>query len=112
MPMRCILIFLLMTLLAPALQAKVPSLSVPSSPARPATGPSVAPATPGNSRGAAPQASARPGLPTIQDITDLIDAKKYQQALAPIARLLELKGPAAAPYDRHRLFMLRAECQL
>jgi hypothetical protein len=42
----------------------------------------------------------------------LIDARQFNDALAQLRRLLDLKGEAAARYDRHTLHMLRTECLL
>src|SRR5207248_1905113 len=42
----------------------------------------------------------------------LANAGQYQDALKALLRILELKGPAAAGYDRHEMLMLKAECQL
>jgi hypothetical protein len=57
-------------------------------------------------------AEADNGLPATKEIAELIDARKYQPALAALARVLQLKGAAASRYDRHELLMLKAECLL
>ena len=51
-------------------------------------------------------------LPTMADIQKLADDGQWREGLAAIARVLDLKGTAAAPYDRGALLMLKAECQL
>src|ERR1035437_3345318 len=53
-----------------------------------------------------------PPLPTAAEIKNLVDAGQYKDALKPISRALALKGPAAAPYVRPDLWILRAECLL
>ncbi|MCL2641612.1 MAG: hypothetical protein FWD53_12255 [Phycisphaerales bacterium] len=55
---------------------------------------------------------ATPALLTMGEIRSLVEGGRYKDALSPISRALALQGPAAAAYDRHELFMLRAECQL
>lgn len=57
-------------------------------------------------------AAAGGGLPTTADLHALADAGQYREALKGLFRVLELKGPAAAGYDRYELLMLRGECQL
>jgi hypothetical protein len=83
-----------------------------SRPAGPASAPATvtAPATttaPGGGGGAATGA-----LPTVDEITKQVDDGQYRDALKSLQRVLELKGTAAAPYDRGEMLMLRAECQL
>jgi hypothetical protein len=56
--------------------------------------------------------AAPPTLPTMEDITKLADAGQWKETLAAVSRVSELKGPAAAPYDRRKLLMMKAECQL
>jgi hypothetical protein len=53
-----------------------------------------------------------PPLLTMDEVKKLVDAGQYQDALKAIARIAELKGAAAAGYNRHEVLMLRAECQL
>jgi hypothetical protein len=48
----------------------------------------------------------------MDDINKLIDAGNYKDALAAISRVTELIGAAAAPYDRQKVLMLKAECQI
>jgi hypothetical protein len=60
---------------------------------------------------AAARAAPAP-LPTMDQITAMVDANKPRDALAAIARVIDLRGPAAAPYDRHTLLILKADAQL
>jgi hypothetical protein len=50
-------------------------------------------------------------LLTSDELHKLVDAGQYKDALRGLARPLALRGIAAAPYDRHDLLNLRAECQ-
>ena len=59
-----------------------------------------------------PQRITSDTLPTTQQLQEMVDAGKYKEALRAIFRVLELKGDAAAPYDRTEILLLRAECQL
>jgi len=51
-------------------------------------------------------------LLTGDEVHKLVDAGQYQDALRAVIRILNLSGPAAAPYDRHDMLMVKAECQL
>ncbi|HVX87112.1 MAG TPA: hypothetical protein VH253_20170 [Phycisphaerae bacterium] len=51
-------------------------------------------------------------LPTMDQITAMVNAHQSREALAAIARVIDLRGPAAAPYDRHNLLILKADAQL
>jgi len=57
-------------------------------------------------------ASASGGLPTAADLAKQVDDGQYRDALKSLQRVLDLKGSAAAPYNRSEVLMLRAECQL
>lgn len=58
-------------------------------------------------RGAEPEA-----LPTSQELHKLFDDGQYQPLLNKLARVLQLKGPAARPYDRVDLELLKADALL
>ena len=60
---------------------------------------------------AAPAAGPVP-LPATADIYAQIDTGQYREALQAVVHILNLKGPAAAPYNRGEMYLLRAECQL
>jgi hypothetical protein len=51
-------------------------------------------------------------LPSMEDLHKLFDDGQYQPLLNKLARVLQLKGNAAAPYDRVDLLLLRAEALL
>jgi len=51
-------------------------------------------------------------LLTQDELKKLVDSGQYKDALKGMIRVMELKGAAAAPYNRHDLLMLKAECQL
>ncbi len=62
-------------------------------------------------------ATTAPAAPTTQpltadDIHKLIDAGQYRDALRALARIVQLTGIAAAPYDRHDTLTMKAECLL
>lgn len=48
-------------------------------------------------------------LPSGDDLHKQFEAKQYQSLLMNLARVLQLKGAAAQPYDRVDLLMLRGE---
>lgn len=50
--------------------------------------------------------------PTQAAIRGLTDEGKFAEALRGLTRVLELKGPAAVPYNRPEMLLLRAECLL
>ena len=52
------------------------------------------------------------GLLSTEEVKKLMDAGQYQDALKAIVRILNLNGPAAAPYNRHEMLMMKAECQI
>ena len=60
---------------------------------------------------AAPPQEAPP-IPTADQIKEQVGAAQYRDALKGLTRILALKGPAAEPYNRPEMLMLRAECQL
>jgi hypothetical protein len=51
-------------------------------------------------------------LLTTDELKKLVDSGQYRDALKAMLPILVLKGPAAAPYNRHEILMLKAECQL
>jgi hypothetical protein len=51
-------------------------------------------------------------LPTPAEVHKLVDDGQYRDALKDLLRILDLKGPPAAAYDRAEMLQLRAECQL
>jgi hypothetical protein len=51
-------------------------------------------------------------LPSGDDLHKQFDTKQYQPLLQNLARVLQLKGTAAQPYDRVDLLMLRGEALL
>ncbi len=58
-------------------------------------------------------APAGTNAPLSQDeVKKLMDAGQYQDAMKAIVRILNLTGPAAAPYNRHEMLMMKAECQI
>src|SRR5690349_9288162 len=59
-------------------------------------------------------AAAAPGdpLPTPEEIHQTFDQQQYPQVLQKLQRVLQLKGLAAKPYDRHDLLRLKGETHL
>jgi hypothetical protein len=51
-------------------------------------------------------------LPTAPDLHKMFDSAQYQPLLAKLARVLQLKGDAARPYDRVDLSTLKADTLL
>jgi hypothetical protein len=51
-------------------------------------------------------------LPSMDELHKLFDDGQYQPLLNKLARVLQLKGNAAAPYDRVDLLLLRSEALL
>ena len=51
-------------------------------------------------------------LLTAEEVKKLVAAGQYQDAAKMLNRILALRNPAAAGYDRYEMLMLRAECQL
>jgi hypothetical protein len=65
----------------------------------------------------APATTAAPGgaanaLPTAAELAKQVDDGQYRDVLKSLQRVLDLKGTAAAPYNRAEMLMLRAECLL
>ena len=58
------------------------------------------------------QTSAPNALPSMLELQALEADGKQRDALRLLIRVLELKGPAAAEYDRTELLILRANCLL
>jgi hypothetical protein len=59
------------------------------------------------------RAAAEPEpLPTSEELHKLFTDAQYQPLLNKLARVLQLKGPAAKPYDRVDLELLRADALL
>jgi hypothetical protein len=56
--------------------------------------------------------AAEPALLTGDEVKKLVDSGAYKDALKALLRVLDLKGAAAANYDRHEMLMLKVECQL
>jgi hypothetical protein len=61
---------------------------------------------------AAAMAQEAAPLPTAALLKSQVEAGEYRPALQGLTRVLALKGPAAEPYDRLEMLLLRAECQL
>jgi hypothetical protein len=59
-----------------------------------------------------PAQSTAPSIPTQADIRGQVEAGDFAGALRGLARVLELKGPAAVPYNRPEMLVLRGECFL
>ena len=59
-------------------------------------------------------AVAQEAAPTTStaELRRQVEGGEYAAALNQLTRILNLKGPAAAPYDRAELLMLRAECYI
>ncbi len=53
-----------------------------------------------------------PALPLARDIRAQVDSADYRGALKALGRVLDLKGQAAAAYDRGEMQLLKAECLL
>ena len=70
------------------------------------------PASPGPVPGAAPAPAGAPGLPTIEQLEQELAAGNHQDVMRQVAKLMALKGDAAAAYDRYDLFRLRGEAAL
>ncbi|HUO06947.1 MAG TPA: hypothetical protein VM008_01330 [Phycisphaerae bacterium] len=51
-------------------------------------------------------------LLTSDEVHAIFDAGQYSDALKAVSRILLLTGPAAAPYNRHDMLMIKAECQI
>jgi len=51
-------------------------------------------------------------LPTIDQLKEQLNAGKTAEAMKGINRLVALKGPAAAAYDKYELYMLRGEADI
>jgi hypothetical protein len=56
--------------------------------------------------------SGPPPIPTMQDLNDMYAAAQYRTCVQQIARVLNLKTPAAQDYDRGALLALRGDCLL
>jgi hypothetical protein len=52
------------------------------------------------------------GVPTTEEIRQMLADKQHKRVLREVARALHLKGDDAAAYDRGELLLLRAEAQL
>ena len=63
------------------------------------------------SLGAGPATQPMP-LPTPADLKQMHDAGEYRICLQQIARVLQLRGDPARPYDRYALLLLRGDCLL
>ena len=61
---------------------------------------------------AAPAGSGANGLLSTDEVKKLMDAQQYPDAMKAVVRILNLQGPAAAPYDRREILMMKAECQI
>src|SRR5689334_18952344 len=62
--------------------------------------------------GALGQSAGEPPLPTMQDLRDTYAAGQYRTCVQQVARVLNLKTPAAEKYDRSELLGLRGDCLL
>jgi hypothetical protein len=51
-------------------------------------------------------------LLTSDEVHALFESGQYSDAFKAVTRILLLTGPAAAPYNRHDMLMLKAECQI
>lgn len=51
-------------------------------------------------------------LPTMQDLQQMHDAGAYRHCLQQIARVMMLGEPAAKPYDKFALLLIRGDCLL
>src|SRR3954464_9036787 len=61
---------------------------------------------------AQPKAPSGPPIPTMQDLRDMYAATQYRICVQQVARVLNLKTPAAQEYDRGELLALRGDCLL
>jgi hypothetical protein len=52
------------------------------------------------------------GVPTTDEIRQMLDEKQYRRVLREVARAQALKGDDAAAYDKGQLLVLRGEAQL
>ena len=57
-------------------------------------------------------AAPNPPLPTPADLGEMFKAGQYRVCLQQIARVLQLTGDAAKPYDKYALLLLRGDCLL
>jgi len=57
-------------------------------------------------------AAPNPPLPTPADLQEMFKAGQYRTCLQQIARVLQLTGDAARPYDQYALLLLRGDCLL
>jgi hypothetical protein len=73
---------------------------------------SAQPATAPSGTGGADVAVDPNALPTMEDLQQMLEDKKYQQVIQQTSRLMALKGAAAQPYNRFDLLKLKAEAQL
>jgi hypothetical protein len=71
-----------------------------------------APAAPPDKAPAAPAPAKRDARPTTTDIQKSFDEGDYAGALQLLARVVNLKGAAAAGYDKFELWMLKGESHL
>jgi len=55
-------------------------------------------------------AAPNPPLPTPADLQAMFNAAQYRTALQQIARVMQLKGDLARPYDIYALLLLRGDC--
>jgi hypothetical protein len=60
---------------------------------------------PGPAAGPAP-------LPTAAEVRKQVEDGQYRDGLKDLVRILDLRGPPTAAYDRAEMLQLRAECQL
>ena len=74
---------------------------------RPATLPATGPARPLTAKPAGPDA-----LPSQQELQAMFDEGKYADVLKELRNVLILRGPAAEPYNKYDLHLLRAETLL
>src|SRR3954463_6049733 len=51
-------------------------------------------------------------MPTMQDLRDMYAAAQYRICAQQVARVLNLKTPAAQQYERGQLLALRGDCLL
>src|SRR4051794_15616662 len=56
--------------------------------------------------------SGAPAMPTMQDLRDMYAAAQYRICAQQVARVLNLKTPAAQQYERGQLLALRGDCLL
>src|SRR3954453_24035260 len=61
---------------------------------------------------AQPKPSGGPPIPTMQDLRDMYAAAQYRICAQQVARVLNLKTPAAQQYERGQLLSLRGDCLL